>query len=132
MPSKIPTGFLTLRAGTFQRITRAEREGAHRAINISHCPVTRWSVISGDMRNNKLDGRSFAADEALLISIMEAKPGDLLWTEIAAEAADGAARHIEIVLKPDRSDLLTVTNIGLIEEMPPPSNASGRLHPRCR
>jgi hypothetical protein len=139
------TGFLTLRAGTFQRTTRAEREGAHRGINISNCPVTRWDVIGHDI-GDKLDGHSFRADEALMVSIMEAKPGDVLWEEdpekigalvtdsmhanvrlppdafalfwIAAEAADGATRFIEIVSKPDRPDVLTVTNIGLFENMP--------------
>jgi hypothetical protein len=40
-------------------------------------------------------------------------------------------RNIEIVLKPDHPDTLSVTNVGLIESMPvsPVDPPSGRLHP---
>ena len=152
MASEISTGSLTLRAGTFQRVTHAEREGAVRKINISYCPVTKWTVIgSGD---NKLDGLSFSANEQFTVSITETKPGDPLWAEDtflppnpekigtldadsmrvhcylqpdvfalfwnAAEATHGSTRSMELVLKPDRQSqhILTVTNIGLFEDMP--------------
>ena len=152
MASEISTGSLTLRAGTFQRVTHAEREGAVRKINISYCPVTKWTVIgSGD---NKLDGRSFSANEQFTVSITETKLGDPLWAEDtflppnpekigtldadsmrvhfylqpdafalfwnAAEATHGSTRSMELVLKPDRQSqhILTVTNIGLFEDMP--------------
>ena len=37
--------------------------------------------MSDDMNDDKLDGRSFGTDQQLSVSIMEAKPGDPLWTE---------------------------------------------------
>jgi hypothetical protein len=60
---------------------RATREGAVRAINISHCAMTRWSVISDDMNDDKLAGHSFGVDQRLSISIVEAKPGQSLWED---------------------------------------------------
>jgi hypothetical protein len=46
----------------------------------------------------------------------------LFWT--AAETTHGSARNMEFVLKPDSTDTLTVTNIGLFEVMP-----GSQLHP---
>ncbi|MGA8433903.1 MAG: hypothetical protein WB713_03770 [Methyloceanibacter sp.] len=60
---------------------RATREGAVRAINISHCAMTRWSVISDDMNDDKLAGHSFGVDQRLSVSIVEAKPGQSLWED---------------------------------------------------
>jgi hypothetical protein len=105
MASEFPTGFLTLRAGTFQRVSRATREGDVRAINISNCAVDGWSVHSIEMGDNKLNGRSFAADEQLLVCIMEAKPGGLLWEEdpekIGALSAD--SMHANLFCRPTHS-----------------------------
>ena len=46
----------------------------------------------------------------------------LFWT--AAEATDGATRHVEIEVKPDTANILTVLSVYLIEDIPAP-----RLHP---
>ena len=151
MASETPTGFLTVTVGAFGRTTRAVRKGAVRAINIANCPVTNWQVISDYMSDEKLDGRSFSANEQFTVSITETKPGEaedtflppnpekigtldadsmrvhcylqpdvfaLFWN--AAEATHGSTRSMELVLKPDRQSqhILTVTNIGLFEDMP--------------
>ena len=151
MASENPTGFLTVTVGAFGRTTRAVRKGAVRAINIANCPVTNWQVISDYMSDDKLDGRSFSANEQFTVSITETKPGEaedtflppnpekigtldadsmrvhlnlqpdafaLFWN--AAEATHGSTRSMELVLKPDRQSqhILTVTNIGLFEDMP--------------
>jgi hypothetical protein len=146
MASGDSTGFLTLRVGGFQRTTRATAEGGRRVVNISDCPVTQWYVISDKDDDKKLAGQSFAKEDQLLVSVVEAKPGEPRWGENpekigaaggdsanlylpldafssfwdAAEAVDGATRHIELVLKSDGSNVLCVTNVGLIESMPAP------------
>jgi hypothetical protein len=41
--------------------------------------VSGWYVTGRDMRDDKLEGHSFHADQRLDVSITEAKPGELLW-----------------------------------------------------
>ena len=146
MASEIPTGFLTVRAGTFQRSSRASREGDVRQVSISNCPVTSWSVMGEDTDDNKLDGRSFGIDEQLLVYIREMKslgnlfegghpekigglntesmlafayvpPNSFAHFWMAAEATDGSTRHIDLELGPGPRNVLSVTNVGLIESM---------------
>lgn len=150
------TGFLTLRAGTFQRVSRTTRERVVRAVSISDCPVTNWYVIGDHPDDKELDGHRFNADDQLLISVVETKQGEPLWAEdaekigvvssdhaslhlppltfahfwTAGEATNGATHYIEIVLKAGPSKSLSVTNVGLIESMPAPDHPSGgRIHP---
>ena len=90
MASEIPTGSLTLQAGTFRRITRATHEGSFRAISISNCSVTHWVVSSDDetraraltpqdiLDHGRLGGRIFRADDRMLVTIKE---GKLLWKD---------------------------------------------------
>ena len=72
-----PQRTLTLRAGTFQRISRATHEGSVRAVHVSSCPVTRWSVLS-NKDDDKLGGRSFGTDEKVMVCVTETKPGKSL------------------------------------------------------
>ena len=140
-------GFLTVTVGAFTRRTYVTREGAYRVIQVSNCPVTHWTVMgSGDGKldghsfhtDGLLNtvtimevkpgefGRRFAADPekigTLNTNYMHADvyvPDDalaLFWA--AAEATDGSTRSMELILKPDRQDELTVTNINLFESMP--------------
>jgi hypothetical protein len=100
MISEIPTGSLTLRAGTFGRTLRATIKGTVRVINISGCPVIGWySELQGDtIRDQQID-----------LSITETKPGDPLWGEdkllkpdpekIGAFSRDDM--HINIYLPPE-------------------------------
>ncbi len=149
------TGFLTVRAGTFQRTTRTTvAAGAFRAVTFSHCPVTQWMVI-GTADSDKLDGHSFSKGEKLqLLTVYEKRWDDPLWKEDpekigaigrddmfanvyvppeafadfwnAAEAQLGSIHSVELALKPGSPVSLSVTNIGLFEAMPsPPVSVTG-------
>ena len=137
--------FLTLKAGSFQCVSRATIKGATRHINISDCPVDRWSDLKGD---------TISSSDEVDLSIYEMTPGEPLWKEdpekigafskdsmhinvhlpreafhhfwTAAEATYDAPPYIEIVLKPGDPKFpqtLSVTNVGLIEAMP------SKMHP---
>jgi hypothetical protein len=151
MASKNPTGYLTLRAGTFGRTTHVTKGGATREISISFCPVFHWRVNGG--LDNKLNGRSFNSNERFEIAIMEGEPGEVFWPEdpekigalnadlmhanifmppdafghfwAVAEATDGSTRHIELALKADHPDTFKIEKM----PAPPEGNTSGRLHP---
>jgi len=162
MPSEIATGFLKLRAGTFLRSVRATIDGTTRVVQISECPVI-WSqngeLVGDNLRNEQVELR--------ITEDKKTKWGEPLWKEIpekigalkrddmdinvylppeafghfwtAAEVTDGSICNIEVDFRADYPDILSVTEVRLIEEMPSPSVSIpandrpgiplGRIHP---
>jgi hypothetical protein len=129
--------FLSLRAGTFQRVSVSTVGRATRQVSISECPVVRW--IS-DLKDDKQTNEKFS------LSIREMMPGETLWAEkpdkigafssdrlhvtanlhlspfqhfwSAAEAKYAWPPSIEIALKKeDDTNYLYVTNVRLVEDM---------------
>jgi hypothetical protein len=130
MASKIPTGFLTLRAGKLNRFTRVMSTGSVREVTLSNCRIIRWdSDLEGDIKrpNEQITFSvqeiergeprreeepekigAFSRDEELFItSFLPPEAFAQFWTAI--DAPHGTTHDIHVTYKalPPR-----VTNIG--------------------